>query len=160
PVASDVQFPAHACQRRADQPVVDLARNRPAGAVELFPFCFKRGQRFPLLRDGFFRPIRRPARWPVDARDVVHGDWLVNGAPRPEVTREVVERVGETRERYGGKHTANEKMAHSFLLMDGYPEYAKSSPRACGPGARAASKPRRRLETLPFRRSSSAFFRF
>ncbi len=92
-----VELPPHPGERRADQPVVHLARHRRGISAlrrQGMPARLELGQGLPPRRDRRFRPVRRPARWTFDPRNVVSRNRLVYRAPGPEVAGEVGERIG------------------------------------------------------------------
>src|SRR6266568_9443085 len=87
PVASEFQFPSYTGECRSHQAIIHLTRHRPGGRVQLLPSTFEFCELPPITRHCGRRPIRKPVAWTLNTVHVVVRDRLLNGAPRPEITR-------------------------------------------------------------------------
>src|SRR5437667_5280977 len=65
----------------------------PGGWVESLPACLEFSEFLTIANRGRGRPIRDPACWALQARNVVGGDRLFGGTPCPEVAGKVVELI-------------------------------------------------------------------
>src|SRR5437773_629378 len=84
PSRIDVQFPIHARQRRADQFVIDLFRNRPTLNIDLLPARFELSKILALPVDGSCRPIAYSTQ-ALDSVYVIVCKWRILSAPRPNI---------------------------------------------------------------------------
>ena len=92
PARVDIEFPAHPRQRRADQAIIDLLRNRPSGRLDLFPARFELREFFPVTVDRSARPIARSAR-PLDPIHIIARERRILRAPRPKIAGQLFERL-------------------------------------------------------------------
>src|SRR5205823_7178608 len=73
PARVSVKLPAHARQRRADQTIIHLLRNRPVARGDFLPARFEPGQILSSLVDARTRPIADPT-WTLHSIDIVAGE--------------------------------------------------------------------------------------
>ena len=153
-----VQLPANAGEGRTDEPVIHLARDRPAGRVDGAMAALEAVERGAAPRHRRRRPIGQPAVGAFDAWDVVAARRLGGGPPRPEVAREVVERIGDRAERHrehnqSSKHEAAESHARECTrAADRRRRYSEARcPCRCAASSSpaSASSSRRRRQLLP-----------